>query len=78
MADACGDAMLWDNKGRPGGPPLPEFCSQFEPSTIDYWGSALHFVWKVHANFPQHDLLFTGHSVLTVNAIPVFFDLFFP
>lgn len=60
QADRCGDMVLWDNATRKQ---LPGFCDQFSDATLDYWARAKDFVAAARAAHPDHQFLFTGHSL---------------
>mmetsp|Transcript_8234 Transcript_8234/g.9417 ORF Transcript_8234/g.9417 Transcript_8234/m.9417 type:complete len:316 (-) Transcript_8234:126-1073(-) len=57
-SDRCADAILWDPED-----PIPFWCRVFRKSTLDYISQALKFVKQVKAGYPNHPIMFTGHSL---------------
>lgn len=62
QADQCADALLWRATGT-SPPSLAPYCSSFSNATLDYWAAAERFVRRVRTAHPEHQLLFTGHSL---------------
>jgi len=56
QADACADIFL---EGRP----LPQWCSVFSNSTLDYLENAFQFVHQMAETYPEVKWFFTGHSL---------------
>lgn len=60
QADECAGALLF--RGR-AAHELPPFCDEFSAHVLDYYARALEFTLTVMREYPDADLLCTGHSL---------------